>query len=316
MSEKYKKIKKILPIAALATAVAVIIILSVAYAVSKNSSQYSQTVGLGKPKEPQTLLLLGEDNESGLCDVIMLAHIDVEKSRIAIMQIPRDTYARYTDKSYKKLNAAPTVLGEEGTCTFLSNVLGIEIDGFVRFDLEALGAAVDAIGGVEVELVRELEYEGYRLPVGKQTLDGRGAQLLVRYRSGYAGGDIERLDAQKMFMTAFFQKLRTEVNAKNAYLLATQFLPMVKTNVSAMDALSLGLSCLDVPTENVSVFTMPGGAAVARESGASYYVMAKNETRDVLCRQFCLEIGEIDKEGLLLHPKYTEFQRIYNGDES
>ena len=55
------------------------------------------------------------------------------------------------------------------------------------------------------------------LKKGSQTLNGKQAQMLVRYRKGYIRGDLDRLDMQKKFMAAFMSKAQKSVNITNIY---------------------------------------------------------------------------------------------------
>ena len=66
-----------------------------------------------------TYLVLGKDRASGLTDVIMLFSVDTEDSTAAVVQIPRDTYARYSESGYKKINGALSSLGASGLCRFI-----------------------------------------------------------------------------------------------------------------------------------------------------------------------------------------------------
>ena len=64
------------------------------------------------------LLLMGKDRSSGLFDVMMLLSVNESDGSACVLQIPRDTYAAYTDGSYRKLNGAPRALGMKGFCDF------------------------------------------------------------------------------------------------------------------------------------------------------------------------------------------------------
>ena len=58
----------------------------------------------GEPTGPYRLLLLGEDETSGLCDVIIMANIDINRGTVCLAQIPRDTYFNGSENRYKKIN--------------------------------------------------------------------------------------------------------------------------------------------------------------------------------------------------------------------
>ena len=99
-----------------------------ASAIEKNFEE--STSADNKNTELRTnFLVLGKDEASGLYDVIMLVSYNATKNEIGVVQIPRDTYAEFTESSYKKLNGAVAALGgERELCEFLSNALSVKID--------------------------------------------------------------------------------------------------------------------------------------------------------------------------------------------
>ena len=88
-------------------------------------------------KNTYNFLVLGKDNVARLCDVMILISMNTDTGDVNIMQIPRDTYFNYTDKSYKKINGAANALGNEGFVSAISECMGIEIDNYLAFDLDA-----------------------------------------------------------------------------------------------------------------------------------------------------------------------------------
>ena len=269
---------------------------------------------------PFCMLVLGHDEASGLCDVMMLVSVDRENGTAAIMQIPRDTYALYGDGSHRKLNAAARILGEEELCEFLSEALGVKIDGYVSLELDAFRKIVDRVGGVEVTLKKAIYYEDpsqglyIYLPKGRQMLDGEKAEMLVRYRSGYSGGDLDRLDAQKVFLAALFSSIKKNVNILNAYGVASDILPNLKTNIGAPTLVSLGLEALRLEGAEITVMTLPGEGAVSELSGASFYVMSAPIADKGLRRYFGKTAEGIDLNSAFLHADYKSFKEIYEKD--
>lgn len=269
--------------------------------------------------DPYCLLVTGRDRVSALTDVIMLACFDPAAERICVLQIPRDTYALYGDGRYRKINGAQKELGEDGLRVLLENALGIEIDGYLSLDLDAFGKSVDALGGVEIELDAPLRYSDpsqdlhIDLDSGMQTLDGKQAEMLVRYRSGYLRGDLDRLDVQKKFLAALFDTLRSKVSVANAYELASALLGEVSTDVNLALCTALGLEVLKLDKSRLLFCTLPGEDIVSRKSGASFYVMAKSPTQRLLAEYFCAE-GELDEEKIFLNSSDRDFLEIYQKD--
>ena len=320
MSEKYKKyllIAAVLTFAViLATVVATLIF---GNREGERQQSDSATESFKGADKPYCILVTGEDKVSGLCDVIMLVSVDTRNERICVMQIPRDTYAEYTEGSYKKLNGAANALGGvEGLRAFLSQSLGVAIDGYLALDLASFRRIIDTIGGVEIELDRAIRYTDAEqglfidLPSGRQVLDGKKAEMLVRYRKGYADGDIGRLGAQKRFLASLFASLQQKVNSDNAYSLADALMDGLDTDIGIATAVALGLEALTTKSERLIFVTAPGEQIVAEKSGASYYVLSAASTDSLLCEYFGKsERQSFDESLAFRHPSYEGFISIY-----
>lgn len=267
--------------------------------------------------KPFTVLVLGRDSAAGLSDALMLVRADSMNKRATVLQIPRDTYAEYTENSYKKINGAATALGgAEKLCSFLSESFGIEINGYVSVDMDSLPYIVDSVGGVEIELDEPLVYNdpeqnlSINIPAGKQRLDGKTALHFLRYRSGYVRGDIGRMDAQKVFLASLGQKVRS-LDAVDLARLASAILPRVETNLTLSQSLSLAKISSEIPEENIVLVTLPGDEAVAEKSGASYYSLSAPATEELLSEYFGLSKGNFDKNCVFKNERYESFIKCY-----
>ena len=306
----------------LAAAIAVIVIISTFGAnkrspedANKGESDFSAVANIGEER-PYCVLIAGRDEVSGLSDVMMLAAFDKSEGKACILQIPRDTYAEYGN-GYFKINGIIQALGADGACDFFERSFGVEIDGYISLDLKGFRAAVDAIGGVEMTLDKPFCYSDpsqnlyIDIPSGKQVLDGERAEMLVRYRSGYARGDLDRLDMQKRFLAAFFIALREKTNPLNIYRLASGILPYLKTDIAPNELVSLGARLLSLDGERACMVTLPGEDVISEISGGSFYVASKQGTAELLAEHFGGNIGSFDREELLLHPSLDSFKKIY-----
>ena len=272
-----------------------------------------------KVEERGNFLLMGKDRASGLTDVMMLVSLDAQSSRLSVLQIPRDTYAEYTATGYRKINGALNALGADGTCEFLSNALCVDIDGYVVFELDSFAKAVDMIGGVEVNIPFDMEYrDPYQdlyisLPAGKQTLNGERAEQFVRYRFGYVRGDLGRIDAQKLFMAAFFQKVSQDVGKFELLRIATALLDEMDTNLALSDAISLATRVISMEAENINMLTLSGEDVRSEQSGAWFYVISKSAAHEQLSSYMGVnvDVNDFDKAGEFLHEGAVSFSKIY-----
>ena len=312
MSKKYTVIVGI----CIFSALAVITVMTLMFG-SNELPSVVQTESERQNDEPFCVLVLGQDKVSGLTDVMMLASLDVEKQRISVLQLPRDTYVDY-GSSYCKLNGALKYFGsEEKLCEFLSESFGVRIDGYVSLGLPAFRNAIDAVGGVEFELERAIRYSDPEqnlyidLPAGKQVLDGKTAEMLVRFRSGYVRGDLDRLDVQKRFLVALFNKFKSSVDLSNAYELAANVLGGMRTDIDIPLAVALGIKALSVDTSAIAFITLPGEDVVSQKSGGSYYVMSAEPTQNALKEFFSFERDTVDENQLFMNARDKDFCEIY-----
>ena len=275
-------------------------------------------------REPVTrILLLGCDRASGLADSILLVSINEQEKSTSVLQIPRDTYAEYTEKDYKKINGTLTTLGGSATKDFFSRALGVPVHYYAVVKLDLFCKMVDAVGGVDVEVPQEMEYHDpaqnlhISLEAGRQHLDGKTAEHFVRYRSGYVNADLGRLDAQKLFLRAFAQKC-CDLTATEYCRLATASLTGVQTDIGIAEAIRLGGILRACDPEAVPMQTL-AGQAVKGQSGAWYYVL----NREGACRQIneltypehTLTQTEFDAGGLFDRTQNPQFHNVYMAAE-
>ncbi len=269
------------------------------------------------------ILLLGCDRASGLADSILVVSINEGERRVSILQIPRDTYAEYTDRDYKKINGALSAFGEGGIKDFFSSALGVPIHHFAIVKLDLFCKMVDAVGGVDVDVPQKMEYHDpaqdlhISLEAGKQHLDGRTAEHFVRYRAGYVNADLGRLDAQKLFLRAFAQRCR-ELKPADYFRLAGASLTGLQTDIGIGEAIRLGTVLRECDPDEVPMQTL-AGQAVRGNSGAWYYIL----NREGACRQVNeltyptdpIDLSDFDVDGLFDRVQNPQFHNVYTAAE-
>lgn len=267
--------------------------------------------------ETFTLLVLGKDDSSSLADVMMLVNINTAEKRAVILQIPRDTYINLGEESYKKINGASKFLGgDTKLCEKISDTMGIKIDGYVSFDTDLVRETVDILGGIELYVPMNMDYDdpyqnlSIHLKKGKQILNGDEAVSFVRYRKGYLRADIGRIDAQKIFVSAFAKTLLEKVGAEDALPLSKVMMRYVKTDLPITELVSLGFSMYKASPENISFATMPGEEVKSEKSGAWFYVLSRNGCEEIL-KSIGAESG-FDREHVYSDRARAEFEEIYN----
>lgn len=173
------------------------------------------------------VLLMGVGDAShqaaDLTDTIQIASLDPISKNVTLFSIPRDLYLKIPGYGSDRINAAH-VYGErdglpgggpELLKQTISQNLGIPIHYFARLDFSGFSTAVEAVGGVEVnvdETIHDYSYpdeatNGYStfyIQAGRRFLDGTTALKYVRSR--YTTSDFDRSKRQQKVMIALKEK--------------------------------------------------------------------------------------------------------------
>jgi LCP family protein required for cell wall assembly len=207
------------------------------------------------------ILLLGTTDE-GLADTIMLASFDPESLRFDVISLPRDTYyerAGYS-ASYLKLNSVFHE-GPEAMCQAVHDILlGIPINYYAVIDYNGVANIVDSLGGVPMNVPIDMYYSSpgqdlyINIQAGEQVLDGEHAVQYLRFRSGYANGDIGRVEAQQEFVkSAAKQALSLKLPQVAKTVVAN-----VNSDITNRAILYLGSKGVGVKSEDINTYLLPG----------------------------------------------------------
>jgi LCP family protein required for cell wall assembly len=183
-----------------------------------------------------TVLILGSDRRPGeesvpRTDCVMLARIDPQRGRVALLSFPRDLIVAFPGYGSARINAA-YVWGETYNApggglglarNTVSNLVGVPIDYTVLVDFEGFIGLIDSLGGVTVDVPKELydprfptmDYgytEAHFLP-GPQQMDGATALTYSRVR--HPDSDFERIKRQQAVLVAIGARLRERGDLQN-----------------------------------------------------------------------------------------------------
>lgn len=200
--------------------------------------------------------LMEEDNGQR-SDTIFVMMFDPEKRQCSLLNIPRDTRVQMEvngKPDYDKINAAYTYGNVQNTMKVLEEFLGIQIDHYLMIDVSGFKRVVDAIGGVDLYVDRDMQYDDFKqglhinLKAGQQHLDGEHAMQYVRFRKEY--GDIGRIRRQQRFLWAVQQKIVSGQMLMKIPGLTKELISMVKTNLPIADMLPMARTLYDLVREN------------------------------------------------------------------
>ena len=201
----------------------------------------------------------------------------------SFLDIDRKTLTSYMNATGSAKSDAEYKIKLKFAIKYLSTLLyrcyGFSADFYAQVNLDGFVNIVDAIGGVDVYVQEDMNYDDpyqdlhIHIKSGNQHLNGKDAEGFIRFRYGYAGADIARIDAQKIFMTAFIKKLMSIEGISKLNDLVKEINANLNTNVSLSDALYFATNALDLDLTKVVMLTMPGTPAYI--NNVSYYLVNK-----------------------------------------
>lgn len=164
--------------------------------------------------KPTTIMLLGIDerkDDVGRSDTLMVLNLSGDKA--SLLTIPRDTMVYIEKHGYKKINAAYAYGGAKLARETVEDFLGVKINRYVSINKAKFAEIIDALGGVDIYVERDMYYEDpwdddgliIDLKQGIQHLNGKTAIEYVRYRD--SEGDVGRVRRQQAFMRACADRL-------------------------------------------------------------------------------------------------------------
>lgn len=295
------------------------------YGIYENTDVFTEST----TEERHNLLLLGKDYDSNRTDAVICISINKTAGTVSTLQIPRDTYVndgeysgrintllpRYKTTAAENGAADPMDAGIKALMEKIKTDFGISCHNYIFMDSAAVAALTDALGGVKLDVPADIDYTDaargidLHLKEGVQTLDGTTAAQFVRYREGYPQADIGRIDAQKLYAAAMFDKLLSLGSVKNAAKLAEVLAHYVKTDLSAEQVASLATQLCMTKPENIIMYTLPGNGVTVK--GASYYGAYRELTAQLVSAGF----GDVSVHALKVPDFYATVDGGYTDTE-
>lgn len=196
------------------------------------------------------------DSDSGVrSDAIIIASINEETGEIKLFSVYRDTMLDLGDDvGLDKVTHAYYYGGAEKVLYTLNKNLDLNIKEVAVVNWKAVADTVDALGGIEIEILDSEISEMNKYihdtqnniggsdeeikEAGKQTLNGVQAVTYARIRKDALTGDYRRNERMKIVVKATFEKaMQMDVDALKT--ISSDILPQIKTNMSSRDMLGL-----------------------------------------------------------------------------
>lgn len=230
--------------------------------------------------------------ESGLSDMIMIVSINNQTKEVKVVSVYRDSYL-LVDSEKEKFDKATHAYngGPERSISMLNNNFDLNITDYVTVNFEAVYQAVDAVGGVDIDIsskeqsdinryIEELNKingtdSPYIYDTGVLHLDGIQATAYGRLRM--IDSDFARTERQREVLMELFNKVKS-CSVSQLKKLVETIAPKVLTSLNNKEILDLAL---DVASYKIVDQTGFPFEQVGKKISGVYYGVPNNLTISV-----------------------------------
>lgn len=244
---------------------------------SKLSNNAITGTFISKPTNPFenmqsfTLLVLGCDEDwyyggkqlirhQARSDMMMVTRFDFANNRISGLTVPRDTLAQVPGYRMQKINGYHLLGGDDLSKQAVESLIpDVHVDRVVALNYDAFKKMVDILGGIEVYVPKNMDYDDNRghlhihLKAGRQKLTGDQAIGFVRFR--HADDDFHRVNRQHDFMLAVKDTMRDHITALPAVMNEAENL--VNHSLSKDEMAALAEFGQRIGNDNIKMATIP-----------------------------------------------------------
>ena len=227
----------------------------------------------------------------GLSDTMLLIRFNPHTDQFIVLSLPRDTRTLVQGRM-TKLNEANQLGGPALSARSVSDLLGgVEIDRYVRINVQGVEKLIDALGGVTVNVPKDLKYQDdsqhlyINLKAGEQQLDGDKALQFLRFRyDDY--GDIGRIQRQQMLMRALVEQVLSPKTVARLPKILSVVQSHVDTNLSVEELLALAGYASKTDAYNTQMLMLPGDFSSSNDFELSYWLPNLGEINNLVSEYF------------------------------
>lgn len=226
----------------------------------------------------------------GLSDTMLLLRFDPSNESVSVLSVPRDTRTN-VGGVVTKINEANLQGGPALSAQSVSELLGgVNIDRYVRINVQGVEKLIDAIGGVVVNVPKDMKYQDdsqhlyINLKAGRQRLNGDQALQFLRFRYD-DNGDIGRVQRQQIFMRSLAQQALNPTTIARLPKILSVIQSNVDTNLSVEELAALVGYGAQTDRSNVQMLMLPGSFSSYDDYELSYWIPNYPEI-DALAEQY------------------------------
>lgn len=260
---------------------------------NEEKEKEEQESPLPEEKRRLNILVLGIDNqgdEPGRSDTIILVSANMDTHQVSIISIPRDTRVSLPGVGLTKITHANAVgelkggvyEGSMESVKAVGDLLGVNINYYLKVNFGGFQKVVDTLGGVDVSLPNIVDdnASNLHLSAGEHHLSGEEALKLAQARYDLPGGDFDRQHNQFFILQGLAnQVLNLSTISELPELLSVIHQDIVDTNMSISEMVMMGLEFKGIDEEAIKYFQLPGEGISALDPlvGANVYYYEPNK---------------------------------------
>ena len=263
---------------------------------SKNSEKADADFSIPLLSRKKNILLLGVDaseNPDDLwsgtrTDTIILLNVDPKTKSVNALSIPRDSKVFLPgDNGIQKINAAHAIGGVDMTIKTIEHTLGVKVDKYIMVHDNAVKAIVEALGGVDVYVEKNMRYNDWaghlhiNLAKGYHHLSPEDAVGYLRFRHDPMG-DIGRTQRQQWFLRGLLAELKKPETVTKIPDIVGVARKYIKTDMSMYDLTQFAMLTKNLDMDKIEIAVLPG--APNKHGYVSYWILDPEKTQEVVNR--------------------------------
>ena len=165
------------------------------------------------------MLIAGSDSRTeelryeGRSDVICVAQLTADRTRINLVSIARDTVATMPGGWTAKINEAYAIGGAQLLAEKVSEMLGgLPLHYYLETGFGWFEQIAELLGGFTVDNRFASDSFGAAFEAGMITLNGPEALIFARERKGLPNGDLDRTERHRACLTGIVERLSQLAN--------------------------------------------------------------------------------------------------------
>lgn len=217
-------------------------------------------------KEPFSIYISGIDTYGKISsvsrsDVNIVATVNPNTNQVLLISIPRDYYVKlHGTTGYNDKLTHAGIYGVDMSVKTLEDLLGININYYVKVNFSSVIKIVDVLDGIDVYSEYTFKsYSGYNFTKGYNHMDGKQALDFARTRKAFASGDRQRGKNQQAVIEALIRKCSSAAVITKYSSLLDSINGSFQTNMSTKEITSLAKYQLDkMPEWTVKSISLDG----------------------------------------------------------